>query len=430
MALLAETLSAGERKKLRIRAYAAAWCGGFADLLLDSSAVFILFFSMLQAGNSVIMFSTSIAGIVSVTLLIPASGIVDRFGARNVARFACSLSCAGYIFTACSPFFGSFALYAALLGVMLFCLSRPLWTAAWYPVLNQILLPEERGDFFGFMRFSYYVITGLVFFALGLLMGKNPPLYLLQTVIAVCGVLMLGRGYFVASIPLAPHIRQKFDLLPALKISVKNGPLTGFAVYVCFLMLAFSPVMPLALIYLKKSLCLTDNAVQLISTAGIAGCVCGYFFYGKIVRRIGIRNMELLIHLFFILIPLALAFCSGRVPYVEYLVCVLFLLANMAYGCFFCAFSQEILALARPGNTAMAVAFGNTYMQIGSAAGRSAASFMLGCGALSASWTMWKLPFSDFQAIFLLCSGLAFFGLILLFCIPSVVPRHNDYYAP
>jgi Na+/melibiose symporter-like transporter len=429
MASLAELSSAPQRKILRCRAYAAACFGGFADLLLDNSAIIILYFAMLHAGSSLTMFSTSLTGIAGMTLLIPASGIVDRFGPQQVVKFACTVSCIGHIFTACAPFFGSFAKYAALLGIILICFPKPLWTAAWYPVLGQILLPEERADFFGFMRFSYNILTGGAFFIIALIMGKNPPMLLLQIIIAAFGILMLGRGYFVASIPLPPHIRQNYDLKKSFSISIKNSPLIGFAVYVCFMMLAFSPVLPLTMIYLKRSLDLPDNMVQMISSIGIAGCVCAYFFYGRIVKKTGIRNLELIIHLSFVRIPLALAFCRGFTG-VEYVIGLLFLGGNFVYGCFFCAFSQEILALARPGNVTMANALGNTYMQIGSAAGRSATSFMLGCGALSASWTMWGLPFSDFQAIFLLCSGLAFFALILIFCLPSVVPLHDDYYAP
>lgn len=430
MGTLAEASSAEQRKNMRVRAYAAACCGSFADLLLDNSAIIVIFFAMLNAGNSLIMFSTGISGIIGVFLLIPASGIVDYFGARQVVKFSCILSCIGYCLTASAPFFGDYACVVALTGIAMLCLPKQLWTAAWYSVLSQILLAEERGGFFGFMRFLHYIITGTVFFLIGLLMGKNPPLYLLQIIIAVTGLLMLGRGYFVDSLPLPPHVRQNYDLKKAFSISVKNGPLVGFSVYVCFLMLAFSPVMPLALIYLKKFLSLPDNAVQLISCAGIGGCVCGYFFYGRIVKKIGVRNLELVVHLLFVIVPLALAFCSREIAGVEYLIGVLFLLGNMAYGCFFCAFSQEILALARPGNATMAGAVGNTYMQIGMAAGRSSTSFMLGCGALAVSWKMWDMQFSDFQFIFMLCAGLAFFGLILIFCLPSVVPHHDDYYMP
>ena len=430
MKYFAETLSDSQRKRARMTAYAAAWCGGFADLLLDSSGVFIIYFALLDAGSSIIMLSTGIAGIVSMLLMIPSAGIVDKLGTKRSIRYACILACCGYLLAALAPLFGAVGKFAVLAGIAVYCLYRPLWTTAWYTVVGNILLPEERAGFFGFMRFSYYIITGGSFAILGVLMGTKPPQIFLQLIIGACGLLVLGRGYFISRLKLPPHQAQNYDLPQAFSISVHNSPLVGFSVYSCFMMLAFAPVLPLALTYLQNTLHLGADWVQLLSCAGIAGNVCGFFFYGKTVKKIGIRNLEILIHFTFILIPLALAFCHDSLPYVEIVIGVLLFLGNFVYACFYCAFSQEILALARPGNATMASAFANTYMQIGIAVGRSTAGFLLGCGALTATWQMWGVGFTDFQTLFLICSGLALFGLILIFSLPSVIPKHDDYYAP
>ncbi|MBR2643219.1 MAG: MFS transporter [Lentisphaeria bacterium] len=429
MPTLAESSNAGQRKGFRIRAYAAACSGSFADLLLENSAIILLYFTMLDAGVSTIMFTTSISGIVGMCLMIPTAGIVDKFGPKKIVNFGCSLSCFGYLFTACAPFFGAFAHHAALLGVLLICIPKPLWSAAWYPILSQILLPEERGNFLGFMRFSYNIIIGCVFFLIGVFMGEKPPILLLQTIVAIVGIMMLGRSYFINTIPLPPHVPQKYDLKKALSISIKNGPLIGFAVYVCFVQCAFAPVLPMTLIYLKSAIGLPDNTVQQISSLGFVGSICAFFLYGRMVKRFGIRNLELAVHLMFILIPLALAFCRGFV-HCEYIIAGLFLAGYFAASIFACACSQEILSLARPGNITMANAFSTTYSQIGGAAGRSSASFFLGCGALANTWTFCGLPFSNFQTVFLFCSGFALFALVLIFCLPSLIPHHEDYYAP
>jgi Na+/melibiose symporter-like transporter len=297
-------------------------------------------------------------------------------------------------------------------------------------VVGSILLPQERAGFFGFMRFSYYIITGGTFAVLGVLMGAAPPRIFLQFIIGVIGVLILGRSFFVSRIKLPEHVRQHYDLRQAFSISVHNSPLVGFSVNSCFMMLAFAPVLPLTLTYLQNTLHLGAHWIQLLSCAGIAGNVCGFFFYGKMVKKMGIRNLEILIHIAFIIIPLALMFCRGSLAGVEPIIGTLLFLGNFVYACFLCAFSQEILALARPGNATMASAFANTYMQIGIAVGRSTASFLLGCGALTATWQMWGLEFTDFQTLFMVCAALALFGLILIFSLPSVIPKHDDYYAP
>ena len=103
---------------------------------------------------------------------------------------------------------------------------------------------------------------------------------------------------------------------------------------------------------------------------------------------------------------------------------------NFSLACFGCAFSQESFALARPGNITMDNAFSQTYQMIGTACGRTAVSLLLGNGVLAVTWKYWIFSFSNFQTIFLLCSGGALFCLIMIFCIPSVAPAREDHYCP
>lgn len=136
------------------------------------------------------------------------------------------------------------------------------------------------------------------------------------------------------------------------------------------------------------------------------------------------------IHAAYIFIPLCLLFCGGNIPCLVVPIGFLLFAGNFAFACFGCAMSQEILALARPGNITMASAFTQTYQMIGTACGRTVASLLLGNGVLATTWKYWNFSCSKFQTIFLFCSGLALFCLILLFCLPSVVPKHDDYYQP
>ncbi|WP_337747436.1 MFS transporter [Victivallis vadensis] len=430
--LTACTLSDNCRRRFRIYAYASTWFGCFSDVMLENSAVIILYFVMLGTDNTLIMLSTGLIGIVSMFLLIPASGIVDRLGPKRVIALASWIACGSYLLMAAAPFAGKPAApYLVLLGCFIFSVSRPLTNAAWYPVLSAILKPSERGDFFGFMRFSYYILTGMVFCLLGILMGAEPPVWFLQLIIGITGILALGRSVFISRIVLPEETRSKtHDFHGALKTSVCNGPLVGFSVYICCQSFAFAAILPLTLLYLKNGLHYGDNYVQILSSGGIAGSICGFFFYGSLVRRLGIRNLQFAIHAAYILIPLGLFFCGSGVPYLPLLIGLLLFAGNAAFSCFTCAFSQESLALARPGNVAMAAAFTLTYQMIGTAVGRTAASLLLGNGILSADWSCGGISFSHYQTIFLFSSLLALFFLTLVFCIPSVVPKHENYYNP
>ena len=426
----ADTLSDQCRRKFRTYAYASTWFGCFADVLPESSAVIILYLAMLGASNTLIMLSTGISGIVSMFLLIPASCIVDKLGPRKVVNISCGLACVSYLVMSAAPLFGTAARYVVLAGCVSFCVSKPLWTAAWYPVLGDILRPSERGDFLGFMRFSYYILSGSVFFLLGLVMGKRPPVWLLQLTVGITGILVLGRSFFISRIKTGSSELGKYDLKKAFFTSVRNAPLVGFAVYTAFLSLSFAAVLPLTLLYLKNGLGCGDNVVQVLSSIGIGGSICGFFCYGRLVRVFGIRNLEICIHAAYILIPLGLFLCGRNMASPVIPVGGLLFAGNFAFACFSCSVSQEILALARPGNITMASAFTQTYQMMGTACGRTSASLLLGNGVLAATWKFWNISISRFQTIFLLCAGLALFCVTLFFCLPSVVPKHEDYYNP
>ena len=276
----ADTLSDQCRRKFRTYAYASTWFGCFADVLPESSAVIILYLAMLGASDTLIMLSTGISGIVSMFLLIPASCIVDKLGPRKVVNISCGLACVSYLVMSAAPLFGTAARYVVLAGCVSFCVSKPLWTAAWYPVLGDILRPSERGDFLGFMRFSYYILSGSVFFLLGLVMGKRPPVWLLQLTVGVTGILVLGRSFFISRIKTGSRELGKYDLKKAFFTSVRNAPLVGFAVYTAFLSLSFAAVLPLTLLYLKNGLGCGDNVVQVLSSIGIGGSICGFSAMG------------------------------------------------------------------------------------------------------------------------------------------------------
>ena len=280
------------------------------------------------------------------------------------------------------------------------------------------------------MRFSYYIITGTVFYFVGLIMGKNPPVWYLQIATCVTGILALGRYFFINKMKLSEHQNSKFELKKSFSISVHNSPLVGFSVYCCFLSLAVSAIIPLALIYLKQSLGFGADTVQKLSTMGIVGSVSGFLLYGYIQKKLGMRNLQIAVHLLWIAIAFGFFFCFKGMPLLLPLTALLLFLSYLALAWFNCCFSQECLSLSRPGNAAMASGFAGTYNNIGQAVGRTAGSLLLGNGVLASSWVWNGLKVTDFQTIFLFCAVGAIFCLVMLFSLPSVIPNHDDYYKP
>jgi len=163
---------------------------------------------------------------------------------------------------------------------------------------------------------------------------------------------------------------------------------------------------------------------------GIAGSVSGYLLYSVLVRRMGIRLVELAIHALYILIPIGFFCCFAELPGLPYVAGVLLYLAYLALALFGCTFSQEILALGRPGNATMATALVSTYQNIGIFASRTGSSLLLGHGILSVTWKCGSYTATQFQTIFLICAALAVCSLVILLAIPSIIPKHDDFYNP
>ena len=425
------TLSHKERKRYHIYALASTWFGCFSDVMIDSSAILILYFAMLGASDSETMFTTAFVSIASMLFMIPASGLVNKLGAKSVVAISSFIGTSACLLMAIAPIFGtSYGCFVALSGCFIYSISKATWPVAWYVVLGNILLPKERGNFLGFMRFSYYILTGITFWIIGHYMGKNPPILFLQVVIAIIGIMVLGRTFFISMIRLPEQVSGRLDFAKSFKSVVRNTPLVGFAAYVGFICLAFAAVLPLTLLYLKSGLNLPEGLVQEISAVGIGGLVLGFFVYGRLVKLIGIKNVQIIVHLIYIITPLCLFFCSKEVPYVEWIAGAFYVLGSFGFACFYCYMSQEILALSRPSNLSMASACVQTYQFIGTTGSRGAISFLIGSGMLASSWTKWGINFTHFQTLFLISSAIAVFCLIMVFCLPSVIKDKEDYYNP
>ena len=426
----ADTLSDRERRRARLYAYASTLSGCISEVMFDSTAIIILFFTMLKASAMATMFSSSLSGLTALFLMIPGAVIVDRIGLKPAVKYACSAGFVGFLLIVAAPWLGeTLAVPAALLGTVIFCAQRSLYSSAWYPLLDGFLRLDERGRFFAVMRTGYMIFTGTLFFLVGLLLGDEPPMWLMQLVIGIAGAALLIRWYCISKFPEDPEaVTGRYDFRGALRTSIRNAPLTGFSTYLCLLSVAYTSLLPLALIYLRKGIGADPGTVQLLSTVGIGGSVCGYFVYGVITGRVKLKWLEAVVHVTFIVLALLLFWLDRNTPgFFWYVGAILFVLA-VANSWVMCNNSMEYLALARPGNKTMALAFCQTYLNLGTAIGRLGCSALLGCALLSPVWTWGGRDVCVYQSLFLLIAAVAAFALVMVPILPSFAPRHEDYY--
>ena len=431
MSDFAETLTEQQRKRARIYAYFACYFGCISEVMLDSSAIVILYIGMLGGGNMLVMLSTSFTGMLSMFLLIPSAVMIAHIGMRKTVVAACVTGCIGFLVMASAPFFGTFSRVVVTAGCLIYCLQRSLYSAAWYPMLDAFLRKEDRGSFFGTMRYTYMIFTGVLFFLLGKVMGKNPPILLMQAVIGFAGLMLLGRLYCMMHFPQNDREeKSKRPFRQALGISIRNGPLTSYAVYICLLSVAYTSLVPVTLIYLKQYVGLPAGTVQIFSTVGIAGSIIGYFCYGFLLKKLKIKRMELITHFIFIFAAFSMFLLNKDQQYFLWLAGAVYFMSSFAASTYMCNNSAELLALARPGNKPMAMAFQQTYQNIGVCVGRTGTSLILGANLLAPVWNIGKLSFCSYQTLFLLYGVVATVILILFPTLPAIVPKHHDYYEP
>ncbi len=427
----AESLGEQGRKKARFYAYGACLFGCVSEVMLDTSAIIILFMQMLGGSDMVMMAVNSFTGMINMLCAIPCVAVIARIGLKTSVRFACFTGCSGFLLMAAAPFFGRFSCAAAVAGCLIYCLHRSLYGAAWYPLLDVFLRPEDRGKFFGTLRFMYYSFTGILFFFIGMIMGDDPPVWLMQSVIGITGLLLLGRYYCIARFPDDPEaVRENPSIRDSLRISISNGPLTAYSVYICLMTIAYSSLGPLTFVYLSKYVKLEPGQVQMISATGMLGHIVGFFFYSRLLRCFGIKKLEIMVHCSFIIIASLLFAIDSRCPGFVYIAAAILCLLTFTTSIFGCNYSGELLALARPGNKTMATTFVNTYTALGGFAGRGGVSLVLGATMLAPVWHIGGMEISRYQTIFLFSAVIAVIVLLLIPTLPSVVPKHEDYYEP
>ncbi|NMA21405.1 MAG: MFS transporter [Lentisphaerae bacterium] len=428
----AATLTEEQRRKARWNAICSALYGCTSELMLDSSAVIITYIALLNGSDMFSMLSSSLSAIAYVLLLIPLTGINDRLGLKRSVRVACRIGCGAYIMMALAPFFGEKAPLLVILAAFIYTMTKPLYLNTWYPLLDNFLLPQDRTLFFSRMRFLYMVLNAALFSLLGMVMGRNPPIWFFQLVIVLTGLSILGRSWHIDKLPVDPAKKPaaRYRFREAFATSIRNGPLTGFSVYISFVTFGYAALVPLVFIYLKSHLDVAPSTVITISGLVMSGTIAGYLVAWKLQRLIGTKWMQVACHLSFICISVACFFCGKENPHAVVYLTLLLILHGFASACFGVCFSAEIMALARPGNKTMATAFCNTYSQAGLVLTRTGTSLVIGSGMLASSWQLGERIVSSFQTLFLIYAVALTFCLLLVVLLPSVVPKHEDYYEP
>ena len=432
MLSFAETLSDRERRHFRSIAIFAAVFGGFATQIIENNSPVVLFLGMLNASDSLAIFSTSLNGIASILLLIPGAALCARWGLRRTYTISSIGGSTAFLAIALAPYFGAAAPYTVIGGTFVIGLSQTIYLATWYPLLDNILKADERSRFFASMRFVYMIFMALVLYALGKFLQSTPEMWLLQTLFLAAAIALWGRKFFMDRIPVSPDMRRESpDIRRSLDQCLRNRPLLGFSLYICFFYIIYASVMPLALIYMKSYLGIAAGTIMILTSVNMVGKITGFFLIGRFAGFLNTRRMIIGTHfLTLITILILMAALPSMKGYLPLIFGIAFFLLGIIYSSIGCISSVEMLALAPAGSKIITMSFCMTAVAIGTAGGTLLSTGLIGCGALAETWYFMGLAVSKFQFIFAAGAAGMCYMLLLLPLVPAIIGRHNDYYRP
>ncbi len=416
----AATLSDTERKNARRDSILSTFAGCVSEVLIDKNTVVVLYLLALGGSDSFTMSLTALTGLCYMLISIPCAGLANRIGLKATYTLACYLGCGSMLLMASAPYFGDKAApYIAMAGCFGYCLSRPPYVATWYPMCNSFLRPEERGNFFGRMRFSYMIFNTLVLFSIGKMLKYTSSVWVYQIVIALSGLALLIRKYYLDKLPRDPRLEhQPYDLWAALKKSLGNPQLKLFSTYLVLLAVPSMAVAPLAVLFMKEELGFPAPVLMYITTAGLIGSISGYGVFGKLLASWRLARLRRMTHLLFIIVAAGFFLLRPNIVGAPYWAAAFYFIDRVADAWLLCCVSISQMYLPRPGNEVMAMAFISTCQQAGGASGRFLVSSLIAGGVLLSQISIGSWSFSHARLIFFGCIVMLVFafGFLLRFC--------------
>jgi len=292
-------------------------CALRANLLAGLFIYILLGMIMQLFANDVLGFSARqiavIMALIPLTALarLPLLGAIDRLGLLRTAlvsigaRFVIILAL--ILIPARMMTFPVFLILVTVFAAT----SRVGMGACWQPLMRNITTNEDRGRFFGRMRFFYTTITAIAVCVIPVLIGTSitEAQYKILLIIAAAGV--LNQFYWARKIP-EPE-RANDARAPGTQESIhkrlwrvlRTSPLMRRPLLVRMLAIFFQ--VPIYVVYLKKMINMPSNLVSVYIAMVALGGAASLLLWGKLADTIGFKPMLTgILILYMLVVPLQL----------------------------------------------------------------------------------------------------------------------------
>ncbi len=408
---------------MRLAITSACW-GALPQVMVKDSGIIVIFAALIGASEMVSVMSTALQDLAVCLLMLPCAALSDRLGVKRQISLFVWMGSVAMMVSACAPWMHEWASRVLLGAIGVFAVAMSGYTAAWFPLLERVVPPSQRGSFFGRMRFAWQTTATLFILTSGWFLGRYATVERLQVIIVLAATASLGRAFYVSRIVLKPIEKSSpMRLSAAIRDAVANRSLTGFGVYLFFLYLAANAAIPVVIVFARNYLHLADSLVVMLSAIAMGGLIVGFLIGGWLVQRYGVKMLLLGAHIGFAILNVCLlTIHSGSTVSIVKLSAILatygILLASASISV-----SSELLALASPANKAVSIAFGYSLYAAGLGGSRALASLILGSGILAERWQIGTIVFTRYHSLFLANAVGVALAMALLVFVPAVNRR-------
>lgn len=424
-----QVLTATQINCAKSNAIMSACYGSLSAGLIGDSPIIMIMAEKMNAGPMISLMTTALIPLAYFLMLLPMGWVAARVGYRKTIIGCTSMGFCAMLLLTFSPQFGVAGKSVMMLSIAGFGVCMAAYNAAWFPFIDNFLPQNQRSSFFGILRFSWQSFSVLFFFLCGLMIGKSPSIWMLQTVALLASFSLIGRIIHIAKIPQTSEKAEPVNFFEGLTDVVRNKALTGYSVYLCFLYLFCFATQPVAFIYIKNGLNIPANIVIIISAIALSGSIFGFLIAGSVIRTFNTYRVIVFSHLMFILINFGIFFAGGNSWINIALITLLLLINSLMLSLISVTTTSEMFAMASNWNRAMSMAFCGCFYSLGSGAARMLSSIILGSGILSAQWSIGLTQFSNYQTIFLINGCALLFISLMLLMVPAVFPKGTYRYA-
>ncbi|MCE9616162.1 MAG: MFS transporter [Lentisphaerae bacterium] len=291
-------LTPAERRTGMRNIYFSQVLGAHLFMFLSASAIMPLFVKRLGGSDLQAMLPSAFVSLVTFAQVPVAMFIrplnIPRFLVRCWATSSAVMLVGLALVLARAP--GQATVMLLLAAILASQLLLQIGGTFWFPLLHDVVPPEQRGRFFGTMRalwYSAYLVLGV---AAGMFLGQNPAPWKFTVVLSVVTVLQFLREPFVARIPQRRRVADAFDWRADFAAVWRNRSLLVFLGYFTLLMFLAGFIGQPTVLYMRQLGFSTGHNTVIYAMSAV-GNVLSLLVAGVLLDRVGTKRVFRWVHL-------------------------------------------------------------------------------------------------------------------------------------